>query len=477
MAVIGAALEVHSPHERSVEREPIAALLGHRDGGFDQRAGLFAQVAARHRARELRGGERAQAELVRRQELQRLLGGFARAGQRLQLRVDVQHAGGAREHRAIAVLARDAGQLGRRALDLRPAVAARVRGDLIEQAHAQAHARAGDEVERFERVARVAHDVGDREHRGGGVGGGAAALHRDPQIAIGQRSVAVKRELARGDRLALHEAMTERVGDAQVQRALLARRERVVQDRALQLVAERERGQRAGRGDHDLIGDGLIDRQHQVARVAPQDHREQRQLEAAADHRCGLEHSARLRVELGDTLAQQLERRVGHFERLRARRFDAAQASRELGHEERVALALIEHGAAQAAVGIVEQRVDVDCDVLVLQALEGDALAVAVAEHARQVRLRRERRARACVAHGGDDQDACARDLVEQVAQELERSGVGAVQVFQHEQPRRLLGSGRERVRHRFEQLVALGVVVAGGRAAEVPASDLAQQP
>jgi hypothetical protein len=103
-------------------------------------------------------------------------------------------------------------------------------------------------------------------------------------------------------------------------------------------------------------------------------------------------------------------------------------------------------------IGIVDHGTQVGDDLALAESLERDALAVAVRQDVGQVCVRARRRAARRVAQRGHDQDTSVRELVDQLAQELERGAVRAVQVVEHEQPRRVLRSAHEGLCNRLER-------------------------
>jgi hypothetical protein len=128
-----------------------------------------------------------------------------------------------------------------------------------------------------------------------------------------------------------------------VTRAALGLRKRLVQHRAQQLVSKGERGLGVRRGDQHLVLQRIVEAGHQRRGIALRDRLQHRQLEAASDHGGARQHSAGVRIELADALTHDVERAARQSQPLAVDRLVVAQAARQLGHEERIALAAREH--------------------------------------------------------------------------------------------------------------------------------------
>jgi hypothetical protein len=123
----------------------------------------------------------------------------------------------------------------------------------------------------------------------------------------------------------------------------------------------------------------------------------------------------------------------------------------ELRHEERISLALQEDGMRERAGGVVEHCGHVALDVLLLQPLDVHARGVPVAEHVPEVCALRSD----ALSDRADDQDVATSDLSDPVTHDLERCGVGVVQIVEDQDARRALRSERQDAHEHVEQSVS----------------------
>ena len=291
----------------------------------------------------------------------------------------------------------------------------------------------------LERTLEVPERVAEGVRPGRGEPGADGRAQRAIDVA---GRVPVTGELALAGGIA---RLPQRLRDAAMQRRALGGQQVRVDGLAHERVTE---VQAVVVGHEHVRADGLAQRTQQLALIGPEDRGEQRVVGAAADDG---QRSQRLlgdRRQRVDAHEQRVAQAVGQLVA-----GAGAMGREQLLGEERVALRAREDLVGERRAGRrVEDPGELAHQLRARQPSELDALHAPVARDLRELGLQRVAAMQFVRAVCRDDRHALVAGVRDDVAHEVERRGIGPVQVLDDEQHRRLLRQPAQQPEQQLEQ-------------------------